>query len=388
MLTKVSAVLLKASCTAFVLVAFMQYAHAARQKGVLEIKNVVVSYLCQESDSQISLREYENEPDSTLCNLYNEKTNGECSKLEQLWKRAESKCNDSETDSVFLKCYSADILSHLLQNNSERQDKEEFEELKRAIQGIVGRNVSSSPGSSVTEPKPAPPIELGGGSVEKTSFNSLGLISVLLSLFSIGALVFLWLRFNRLKGETDRRLSARLKKEDAQRLSDDISLLRQKLGITVSNNDLSEFRNDIERRVSKIEKQTERASTSSLGAETLRFEPTKTSPPPQIRHLNKYAFFPENNLFEDKTLQDDQDHSEAIYHLSFREDSNHGEYEINQSAKAIQIALSDPEQFLSPGAEFEQRPSGSSGIANLSKGELKRVSEGWQIVKKVKIKFE
>lgn len=388
MLTKRPAVLLKALCTAFVLVAFIQCSYANRQKGVLEIKNVVVSYLCQESDSLISLREYTNEPDSTLCNVYNEKTKGKCSALEELWTRAELNCKEAESDSEFLNCYWDDIRAHLVKNKNTREGKEEFQELTQEIQTIIASNTSPKPTRSLTDTKPANPSDPRDGSVEKTSFNWLGLIGVLLSTLCISALVFLWSRFNRLEKETDQRLSARLKKEDAQRFSNDITLLRQNLDTKVSQNNFSEFRNDIERRVGKIEKLTERASTSSFGAATTSPEPAKTTPPPQKRLLNKYAFFPENNLFEDKTLQDDQDHSEAIYHLSFREDSNHGEYVINQSAKAIQIALSDVDQFLAPGSEFDQRPSGSTGIVNLSKGELKRVGEAWQIVKKVKIKFE
>ncbi len=369
-------------------VTLTQYAYADRQKGVLEIKNVVVSYLCQERDPQISLYSYTNKSDTALCNVYKNTTNVECLKLEELWNRAESKCDEFKTDSVFLKCYSDDILSHLILNNSEREKKKEFGELERVIQGIVQRNVAQSPGSLVSVPNPETTTESSDGSVEKTSFSMLGLVGVLLSLLSLGAWGFLWLRFNRLSNETERRLNARLKKEDAQNLKDKMSILNQEIKNKVSQNDLSEFRNDLEQRVSKIEKQIERASTSPFGTETPKPDFAKTSPPPQNRYLDKYAFFPENNLFEDRTLQDDQEHNEAIYHLSFREDSNHGEYVINQSTKAIQIALSDVDQFLSPGAEFERRQAGSTRIINVSKGELKRVGEAWQIVKKVKIKFE
>lgn len=379
---------MKALCTTFVLVAFIQCSYANRQKGVLEIKNVVVSFLCQERDPQISLYAYKDQSDTALCNVYKKTTNVECLKLEELWNRAESKCNESETDSVFLKCYSDDILAHLILNKDDREGKEDFQKLKHEIQGIIARNAPPRPRSSEPVSKPEPNVEPSGGSVDKAAFNWLGLAGVILSFISIGALIFLWIQFNRLKEETERRLSARLKKEDAQKLSNDISWLLQDLKSKISLSDFSEFRTEIERKVSKIEKQTERSSTSPLGAETTKLESAKTSPTAQKRYLDKYAFFPESNLFEDKTLQDDKDHNEAIYHLSFREDSNHGEYKINQSAKAIQMALSDVSAFLSPGTDSENLPSGSTAIVNLSPGELKKTSDGWQIVKKAKIKFE
>ncbi len=388
MLNKGPDYLLKAICTAFVLVVFIQYSYANRQNGVLDIKNVVVSYLCQESDSLISLREYRNEPDSILCNVYNEKTKGECSRLEELWKRAELKCKEVESVPEFLDCFWNDIRAHLVENKDTREGKEEFLELTQEIQTIIANNTSPKPGGSESGTKPVHPIDPRDGSVEKTSFNWLGLLGVILIFLCIGASAFLWFRFIQLESETDRRLHARLKKEEVQRFSDDMLLLNHKLENKVSKGDFTEYINGIEQRVSKIERLTERVSTSSFGTQTIKPGPTRTSPPPPSRHFNRYAFFPENNLFEDKTLQDDPDHNEAIYHLSFREDSIHGEYVINQSVKAIQLALSDLDQFLSPGADFEQRPSGSTGIINLCKGELKRVGEGWQIVRKVKIKFE